>query len=278
MLARDLMGQAPPNVELICKTKADLDVTNEVAVTAATAAVQPDVIINCAAFNNVDAAEAERDRAFAVNGRAPAAIGKAATSIRNVLVVHFSTDYVFNGRATRPYREADPTEPIGVYGASKLAGDQALMASGAQCVIIRTSWLFGLHGRSFPRTMWQRASEGKATRVVNDQTGRPTYTVDLARAVWAIVGQRTRDTGPRAAIWHIANTGETTWHQVATRVFQAAGVPELLSPCTTAEYPTPARRPAYSVLDTSKHDTRAEAPLPRWENALDRFLAELRHG
>jgi len=282
MLARDLAAQAPAGTELICRTRAELDVTSEAAVTAATVHAKPDVIVNCAAFTNVDGAEAERDRAFAVNGRGPAVIARAAVSIRNPqspirnpLVVHFSTDYVFNGQSRHPYREDDPTDPIGAYGESKLAGERGLLESGTPCLIIRTSWLFGFHGKSFPRTMWQRAREGKATRVVSDQEGRPTYTVDLARATWALIGQRTTDNGQRSVLWHIANTGQATWYEIALRIFRAAGVPDLVSPCTTTEYPTPAKRPAYSVFDTSRYDALAGAPLPRWEDALDRFLAEL---
>jgi dTDP-4-dehydrorhamnose reductase len=190
-------------------------------------------------------------------------------------VVHFSTDYVFNGQSPRPYPEDDATNPIGAYGASKLAGERTLLESGARCAIIRTSWLFGFHGKSFPRTMWQRAREGKATRVVNDQVGRPTYTVDLATATWGLIGQRITHNGQRSLLLHVANTGAATWYEIARRIFQAAGVPDLVSPCTTAEYPTPARRPAFSVFDTSRYDALAGARLPRGEDALDRLLAEL---
>jgi len=273
MLARDLMAQAPDGVDLVPPTRAETDVTAEAAVAAALREVRPQVIINCAAYTNVDEAEAERQEAFLVNGVAPGIIGRAASapphrSPLTALVVHFSTDYVFDGRSHRPYREDDPTDPIGAYGASKLAGEQALAASGVTHLIVRTQWLFGLGGRSFPRTMWERATAGKATRVVNDQLGRPTYTVDLARAVWHVIGKR-------SGILHIANLGQATRYDVARRVFHAAGVPGLLSPCTTAEYPTPARRPAYSVLDTAKYESLAGTALPRWEDALDRFLQEL---
>jgi len=284
MLARDLVSQAPPDTELICRTHAELDVTDQAAVTAAIAGTAPQVIINCASYTGVDRAETDRETAFGVNGDAPGFVGRAAVAsahrsllTAHPLVVHFSTDYVFNGRSTRPYPEDDPTDPIGAYGASKLAGERALLESGAPCVIIRTSWLFGYHGTSFPRTMWQRAREGKATRVVNDQVGRPTYTVDLATATWVVIRKLITDNRQRSHILHIANTGPTTWYHVALRVFQAVGVPELLSPCTTAQYPTPARRPAYSVLDTSRYEALTLAPLPRWEDALDRFLTELQH-
>lgn len=284
MLAQDIVTTSPPDVEVISRRHSELDVTDEAAVTAAINSTRPDVIINCAAYTKVDAAESDRERAWAVNAEAPRLVGRAATRFTfhasrfTPLVVHFSTDYVFNGRSTRPYREEDLPDPLGSYGASKLAGEQALLAIGARCLIIRTSWLFGYHGTSFPRTMRQRARDGKATRVVNDQVGRPTYTVDLAWATWFIIGRRTTDHGPRSDVFNIANRGQTTWYDVARRIFEAAGMPDLLSPCTTAEYPMPAPRPAYSVLDTSKYDALAGAPLPRWEDALDRFLAELSDG
>jgi dTDP-4-dehydrorhamnose reductase len=228
--------------------------------------VRPSVVINCAGYTAVDRAEEEREVAEAVNGVGPGMIGRAAAEA-GAFVVHFSTDYVFDGTATRPYREEDPTAPLGVYGHTKATGERALAASGAAHVIVRTSWLFGLHGRSFPRTMWERATKRQATRVVDDQRGRLTYTVDLAGAVWGMIGGL--DGMP--SILHVANAGEATWYDVARRVFEAAGMPELVTPCTTAEYPTPAKRPAYSVLDTSRYEALTARPLPSWQNALDRF-------
>lgn len=312
MLAHDLMAEAPADLVLATRTHREVDVTDEAAVTAAIIEAEPNVIINCAAYTNVDGAEADRERAFAVNGQAPGVIGRAASAPRAPhptphaprapLVVHFSTDYVFNGRSDRPYREDDPTEPLGVYGASKLAGERALAQSGARYVIIRTSWLFGFHGRSFPRAMWQRAIERQLTKVVSDQVGRPTYTVDLARAAWRLLRVRRawcagadgeeRSVGdalapssapthraPRTSgILHVTNAGTATWYDIARRIFEAATVPELLAPCPTAEYPTPARRPAYSVLDTSRYEALTGTCLPRWEDALTHFLAQLSHG
>lgn len=288
MLARDLVAEAPGGIQLATRTSAELDVTDRSGVAGAIAEARPDVIVNAAAFTRVDDAERERERAFQVNGQAPGAIGRAVKrSAGPAIVVHVSTDYVFDGNAARPYREDDPTDPLGVYGASKLAGERALAASGARYLIVRTSWLFGAGGRSFPRTMWERALAGQATTVVNDQTGRPTYTVDLARALWGLlIGKRSAGrpgTDPAhgallvgGGVLHVANTGTATWYDIARRIFEAAGVPELLSPCTTADYPTPARRPAWSVLDTTRYERLAGRSLPSWEDALDRFLAGLR--
>lgn len=274
MLARDLIAQAPQTVALMARTRADTDVTAAASVTAALREARPDVVINCAAYTNVDQAESQPDAAFLVNGAAPGTIAEAVKQAGlPALVVHYSTDYVFDGQANRPYREDDPTSPVGVYGASKLAGEQALQASGVRHLIVRTQWLFGVNGRSFPRTMWERATTGKATRVVRDQTGRPTYTADLARATWKLLGE---DLPGAGEIVHVANGGTATWYDVARRVFQAAGTLELLSACTSAEYPTLAKRPAYSVLATDKYQSLTGDALPPWEDAVDRFLERLR--
>ncbi len=303
MVARDIMGQAPGACEVIPQTRGELDITDTGAVNRAIRDIRPDAIINAAAYTNVDGAESEANLAFAVNGDAPGFIGSAAKAL-GVPVVHYSTDYVFDGSSREPYGEDDSPSPIGVYGASKLQGEQRLAESGAASLIIRTQWLFGIAGPSFPRTMWKRATSGEATRVVDDQTGRPTYTVDLARATWGLLtGGRSdgeaRDSleqsgaawsslGQPEAVWdsfgrpgaeivHVANHGTATWYDVAKRVFEAAGRPELLEPCTTAEYPTPARRPAWSVLGTEKYEEIVGEPLPAWEHAIDRFLVELQN-
>jgi dTDP-4-dehydrorhamnose reductase len=280
MLGRDIVREAPADVDVTGHTRGDTDVTDAAQVTEAVRDVEPDVIVNAAAYTAVDRAEEERNLARAVNEEAPGLIGRVATSTRSArtahrsLVVHFSTDYVFDGTADHPYREDDPVAPLGTYGRTKLAGERTLVGSGAPYIIMRTSWLFGSGGRSFPRTIWERATSAKPTQVVNDQRGRPTYSVDLARVVWRLV------VGPQAGsvaagrILHAANSGVATWYDVAARVFDAAGRGDLLVPCTTVDYPTPAKRPAWSVLDTGQLDALL-GPLPPWEDAVDRFLGEL---
>lgn len=271
MLAHDLAAHAPPEVGLTALSRAELDVTDHAALAHAIRDLGPAIVINAAGYTRVDDAERERDMAFAVNGVAPGAIGRAAAAAR-ATVVHFSTDYVFDGEAGAAYREKDPPHPLNVYGESKLEGERTLAASGAEFLIVRTQWLFGGCGRSFPRTMWERATQRLPTRVVADQTGRPTYTVDLARAVWRLVGLGTR------GLLHAANAGVATWYDVAHRVFAAAGAPDLVTPCSTADFSTPARRPARAVLETARADALLGGPLPQWEQALDRFLAALRAG
>ncbi len=304
MLARDLLREAPEEHDLVGRDIDDFDITDPDAVHEALHDIRPDLIVNAAAYTNVDNAESEGDLAFAVNGDAPGFIGSAAKAL-GVPVIHYSTDYVFDGSSREPYGEDESTSPMGVYGASKLQGEQRLAESGAASLIIRTQWLFGIAGPSFPRTMWKRATSGEATRVVDDQTGRPTYTVDLARATWGwglLTGGRadgkTGSTGQQGTAWggleqpgavwrslgqqgaeivHMANSGTATWYDVAKRVFEAAGRPELLEPCSSAEYPTPARRPAWSVLATEKYEEIVGEPLPAWEDAIDRFLVELQN-
>jgi len=269
MLAHDLLATAPGDVTVLGRTYDELDVTDAPALERALDDLRPDVVVNAAAYTAVDRAETERELAFRVNGEAVGTLGTLAAA-RGVRVVHFSTDYVFAGDGTAPYGVAHPTAPLNAYGESKLAGETALLESGARAIVVRTQWLFGRHGHSFPRTMLGRAVRGQPTRVVADQTGSPTYSVDLARATWTLLA------ADGVGLFHVANAGATTWHELARRVFAAAGRPELLSPCTTADYPTPARRPSYSVLDTSRYEELAGAPLPSWEDAVDRFLADLR--
>ena len=286
MLAHDVLAEAPDGVEVVARPSQVVDVTNRQAVAETIAATSPDVVINCAAYTDVDGAEAHRERAFAVNGDGPGFIAAALAQRRrggapDALLIHYGSDYVFDGSASRPYREEDPCAPIGAYGASKLAGELQIAERGRRYVILRTQWLYGAHGRSFPRTMWERARAGLPTRVVTDQVGRPTYTMDLARATWRLVSLEGQDPsartsgGERGRILHVANSGSATWHQVAQHVFRRAGKPELLTPCVTADFPRPAKRPAWSVLDTTRFDTMIGRPLPGWEDAMDRFLSSL---
>ncbi|MCH8993321.1 MAG: dTDP-4-dehydrorhamnose reductase, partial [Acidobacteria bacterium] len=210
MLARDLIREAPGGHDIVGRDIDDFDITDPDAVDDAVREIRPDLIVNAAAYTNVDGAESESDLAFAVNGDALGFIGNAAKAL-GVPVIHYSTDYVFDGSSREPYGEDESTSPMGVYGASKLQGEQRLAESGAASLIIRTQWLFGIAGPSFPRTMWKRATSGEATRVVDDQTGRPTYTVDLARATWGSLGQPEAIWSslgqPGVEIVHIANGG-----------------------------------------------------------------------
>ena len=267
MLGTDLAATAPAGTRVTGVGIEELDITDPAAVARAFDDVRPDWVINATAYTAVDRAETERALAFAVNGDAVAGLVRECES-RGAGIVHYGTDYVFDGNGTRPWREDDATAPLNAYGESKLAGERAVLEGRARHLMLRTQWLYGEHGKSFPRTMWERATAGQATRVVSDQHGSPTYTVDLARATWALLGSG--NTG----LFHATNAGEATWYDVAARVFAAAGRAELLSPCATSDYPTPARRPAYSVLDGAR--LRAAGVVMRpWTEALDEFLGNL---
>jgi dTDP-4-dehydrorhamnose reductase len=299
MLAHDLAQSSPGEVELHTASRKQVDIVDEDALRTVVFDVRPEVLINTAAYTRVDDAEVERERAFAVNAEAVGAVGRAAVAAGadravSPLVVHYSTDYVFRGDSHFPYREKDATSPVNTYGESKLAGEEALAASGATYLIIRTQWLFGIHGKSFPRTMWERAVARKPTKVVQDQVGRPTYTADLAAATWTLLRcalkagrdslvENGSDPQPGWAssvlgggIVHVANSGTASWYDVANRVFATAGAEELVRPCTTTEYPTPAMRPSWSVLDTSRSERLIGYGLPTWEDSIGRFLTQLR--
>ena len=268
MLGRAVCAAAPHGVSVSAMDIEDVDITDRAQVAAALDREHPDWVINAAAYTDVDRAESDRAGAEAVNALGPRHIAEEAAR-RNIKVVHFSTDYVFPGTASTPYHESDAVAPINAYGESKLHGEQFVLSSGAHTLVIRTQWLFGLSGTSFPRTMWERASARTPTRVVADQRGRPTYTCDLAGATWQLIVQQAR------GIVHVTNTGAAaTWYDVAREVFVRAGAESLLSPCTSAEYPTAARRPSYSVLSTDLIENLG-LPLPNWRDALDRFLDQL---
>lgn len=268
MLARSLQQTVPSAVALTALSRAECDITDANAVGAAVDTVRPDWIVNAAAYTAVDRAESEREAAHRVNAEAPGVVGRAAVAT-GARVLHLSTDYVFPGSGTAPWREDDPHDPLNWYGTTKHEGELALAASGARALVVRVQWLYGTTGHSFARTMLNRAMSRSATRVVHDQRGAPTFTDDLAPALWQCVQREV------IGVLHLANRGVTTWFDVAARIFAAEGVQDLLTPCTTAEYPTPARRPANGVLDLTKADALG-VRLPPWEDALDRWRYAVR--
>lgn len=268
MLGTDLRASAPASASVMPLDIDDVDITDRALVASTLDRERPDWVINAAAYTAVDRAEDDRAAADAVNHLAPRNIAEEAAR-RGIAIVHLSTDYVFPGTAKTPYREGDAVAPVNAYGESKLRGEQAVLSSGAHALIVRTQWLFGPSGKSFPRVMWERASARMPTRVVADQIGRPTYTRDLAAAIWELVARNA------SGVIHVTNGGAVaSWYDLAREVFARAGADSLLSPCTTADYPTRARRPAYSVLCTDRLESLL-APLPDWRDALRRFLDEL---
>lgn len=273
MLGRDLVATLQHRGTVTAADRSTLDVTDPDAVAAAVAG--HDVVVNAAGWTAVDSAETEEVTATAVNGEAVAGIARAcaATGAR---LVHVSTDYVFPGDATTPYREDAPTDPVNAYGRSKLAGERAvrdlLPLTG---YIVRTAWLYGRHGPNFVATMLRLAGERETISVVDDQLGQPTWTGALSRQVAALGLAAVGGTAPPGA-YHGTASGQTTWYGLARAVFAGAGLdPDRVRPATSAEFPRPARRPAYSVLG---HDRWAAAgvPLqPDWHDQLAEALPGL---
>lgn len=243
---------------------ADLDLTDEAAVRQRLAALHPDVIINAAAYTNVDACEEapEYQRALAINAAAVGALGSVAKTL-GALLVHYSTDYVFDGSRQRGYREDDRPNPVNAYGRSKAEGEKLLIASGTKYLLLRTSWLFGPYGKNFVDTILTKSREVPELSVVNDQFGSPTYTRDLA--------QRTRElvTGGAEGIHHATNEGTTTWFAFADAALRRSGSGVPVRPITSAQAKRKARRPRYSTLMNTK-----DPPLRSWQEALAAYLGE----
>ncbi|HWO17730.1 MAG TPA: dTDP-4-dehydrorhamnose reductase [Kofleriaceae bacterium] len=268
-LGRSLVRAAAARGDVAVALGADaLDVTAPAQIDAALRAHAPAVVINAAAFTAVDRAEAERARAFAINADGAGHVARACAAA-GVLCLHVSTDYVFDGAARRPYREDDPVSPQNVYGASKAAGERQVLDAGG--AVVRTSWLFGEGGPSFVHSMLRLARELPALRVVADQRGCPTCADDLAAALLELA------TRAPSGIYHARSSGPTTWHGLAIAIVAEAHrhtqlACERVEPITTADYPTPARRPAYSVLDTGRLRALGIA-LPSWRVGLGRMIA-----
>jgi dTDP-4-dehydrorhamnose reductase len=246
--------------------RAELDITDAGAVAAAIAATRPDAVVNCAAWTDVDGAEASESGALSVNGTGAGIVARAAAAA-GARVVHVSTDYVFDGQATEPYVESDPVGPVSAYGRTKLAGEQAVLAAGDGHAVVRSSWLFGAGGRNFVQTMLGLADGGREeVAVVIDQVGCPTFTGHLAEALVTVAE------GGEAGVHHIAGGGHCSWHELAVEVFEQAGVEIRVAVTTTDAFPRPARRPAWSVLGSE----RARAiGLARWQDGVAAYLERI---
>jgi dTDP-4-dehydrorhamnose reductase len=260
-------------------TDRELDITDEGQVLDFVRRERPSLVINAAAYTQVDLAETEPEAAFRVNGQGAGALARAALEV-GAPVVYVSTDYVFGGDGNEPYTETAPTAARGVYARSKLEGENLVLEtvrSGGKAYVLRTSWLFGLHGANFVKTMVNLMRDREELRVVADQHGRPTYTEDLADALLALVGHKGRPAA-EPGVYHFANSGETSWHGFAVAIREAClslGIPlrvERILPVSTAEFPRPAPRPAYSVLDTTRIQTFLDKQPRPWAAALDTYL------
>lgn len=269
--AAGMLGQAVTaeytgrQAEVIALSRKELDVTDLGQVKRAAYFYKPEIIINCAAYTNVDGAEAEPERAYLTNGLGPRNLAAACRETGAVLA-HISTDYVYDGSKAGGYSVYDRPRPLNVYGRSKLWGEKALSAFAGVYYLIRTSWLFGPGGGNFAGTMLRLGRLGKKVQVVNDQTGSPTYTVDLARAIADLCASGC------CGIYHITNQGRTTWYDFAAAIFKNANLKVDLVSCRTEDMGRPARRPSNSVLDPFPlRETIGYLP-PAWEDALVRYM------
>ncbi|MBK9605827.1 MAG: dTDP-4-dehydrorhamnose reductase [Betaproteobacteria bacterium] len=255
--------------DVFAPTRAECDLASPKSLRETVRAARPDIIVNPAAYTAVDRAGQEASLARAINAIAPAVLAEEARRL-GIPLLHFSTDYVFSGQAAEPYTEEHPTSPINVYGTTKLEGEQAVQASGCIHLILRTSWVYSRHGRNFLLTIERLAREHPRLTIVADQHGTPNWARELARATVALAGKSREELAERAGIYHLSSAGETTWHGFAEAIVASMRLPNPVEvvPIATRDYPTPAVRPAYSVLCTAKLERAFGIALPQWESAF----------
>lgn len=273
----ELIKLAPADFTVIGFGSAQLDITDQEQVHAAVASHQPDLIINAAAYTAVDKAECDSDNAYAVNEQAVASLGQAAVQA-DIPLFHISTDYVFDGESTTPYKETDPVNPQSVYGASKLAGEQVLAATHNKHIILRTSWVFGAEGNNFVKTMLRLGKERDELSVVADQRGCPTSAASIAKILWQLVEKYQQQGSLLWGIYNFTNSPACTWYEFAVEIFKQAkerglleNTPSIKS-ITSDDYPTPAKRPAWSVLDCNKIEHLLDKKVALWESELQGAL------
>ena len=250
----------------------DVDITSQESLRSHFETVRPEVVINCAAYTAVDKAESEPDPADAINRKAVELLADYSREF-GFLLIHISTDYVFDGTSCRPYLETDPCNPVSVYGRTKRAGEEALLARAQRAVLVRTGWLFSSYGNNFVKTMLRLGQERPVVKVVFDQVGTPTYAADLAEALLRFAAKAPEINGVQ--LYHFSNEGVCSWYDFARRIIASVSDSCRVLPIETAEYPTAAQRPSYSVLNKRKIKQELQMEIPHWEDALQRCLAKL---
>lgn len=282
-VGRALLKSFAESAEVIGCNRASLDLASADQIREKVRKVAPDIIVNAGAYTAVDRAESERDLAFAINARAPGILAEEAHRA-SALLIHYSTDYVFNGSKQGPWVEEDATDPLSVYGASKLAGEEAIRSAGGRHLIFRTSWVYAPEGKNFVLTMLRLGRERDSLNVVDDQVGAPTTAAELARATHAIardfVAGKFEDSYALSGIYHMTCSGTVSWCGFARAIFARApglvdGRTPSVNPIATCEYPTPAKRPLNSVLSNDKLKGAFKVQLTSWQAALDEVLATL---
>lgn len=270
-LGRALAATAPQGLEIVSHDIDTLDITDRAAVDAVVEAVKPDMLINAAAYTEVDKAESDENRAHAVNALAVGILADAARA-NDAAFIHVSTDFVFDGTAGVPYQPDAPTNPLNVYGRTKLAGE---MLAGEDALIVRTAWVYAPEGANFVRTMLRLMKQHPQVRVVTDQIGTPTYAPGLARALWTLAERRVK------GVYHYTDAGVASWYDFAVAIQEEALAAGLLTvsvpiiPIATVDFPTPAKRPSYSLLDKTSMFEILDSPAPHWREHLRMMIATI---
>jgi len=251
----------------------ELDITQKNGIEIFVKENKIDIVINCAAYTQVDKAEDDRDSAFLVNATAPRNIAELCFTYQ-IPLIHISTDYVFDGCSTIPYKESDTTSPLGVYGESKLEGETFIKRSGCNNIVIRTSWLYSIYGENFVKKIGKLVQEKKELKVVFDQVGTPTYARDLAKVILTIIEKN--KTNIKNQIYHFSNEGVCSWYDFAISINRMLGSHCRIAPCLSDEFPSIVKRPHYSVLDKTKIKSDFGIEIPYWEDSLKEYMDELK--
>ena len=270
MLGSDLLTQMRLHHEVVGMDQDEIDITSAADCVKAIEDTAPQIVINAAAYTNVDGCETAKEECFAVNAEAIKNIATACRS-KNIRIIHFSTDYVFNGCASSPYKEDENCDPINIYGASKLAGEQYLQALAQNYIIIRTAWLYGANGKNFVRTILEKAKTTPKLTVVDDQIGSPTHTKDLAAAVDLLIEKNAQ------GIFHVTNRGSCSWYQFAVKILQEAGIDDVeVTPIKSDQLVRAAKRPANSVMSMQKFIATTGKAMQPWQLALKDYLESIK--
>ncbi len=266
MLGHDMTEALSAHYRVIALGRKELDITAPLQVQEIIEKTKPHLVVNCAAFTKVDLCEKDKELAFKVNAKGPGIIASCCNKI-GAKLVHISTDYVFDGTSTRPYKEDDKTNPINVYGQSKLQGEKEITDAITDYLIVRTSWLFGKHGPNFIKTMIELSEKTDHLKVVNDQIGRPTYTKDLSEGVILLLGKGAK------GIVNCCNSGRCTWFDLCCHALLIAGKKDIhIEPIATKAFPRPAKRPHYSVLSLERFNNITKTPMRHWKQAVEAFI------
>lgn len=264
-LGQELVHVAPSHMSIIALSKAELNITSISDCRRALHEYKPHVVIHCAAYTAVDKAESDKDSAFLVNDEGSKNIAIASEEV-GAKLVYISTDYVFDGKAQDPYEIDELTNPQTIYGLTKLAGELAIKQYHSRYFIVRTSWVFGRYGQNFVKTMLTLAKQHQSLNVVNDQMGSPTYTYDLAHFLYELIQTE------KYGVYHATNSGQCTWYEFAQAIFNLAKIEIEVNPCSTEQFPRPAKRPAYSVLSPNRIKEQGFTPIQHWQLALKHML------